>query len=97
MAMFLRIEDRLDGISNHAIWQNKIQAVFEEAAVWDIVRQRVVPPTTADELVEFTKNNAKAKKDFDGQFEGSCGSSGERKLICTSDVDNSNHSLSEYQ
>jgi hypothetical protein len=36
--------------------------MFEEAAVWDIVRQVVVPPTAADELVEFTKNNAKAKR-----------------------------------
>ena len=79
MAMFLRIEDRLDVISSYVVWKDKIQTVFEEAAVWDIVWKVVVPPTAADELVEFTKNNAKAKKDFDGQFEGSCGSSSERK------------------
>ena len=60
MAMFLRIEDKLDGISNSAIWKDKIQTVFEEAAVWDIVRQEVVPPV-AYEIVEFTSNNAKAK------------------------------------
>ena len=62
MAMFLRIEERLNGISNYAVWNDRIQIVFEEVVVSDIVRQVVVPPTTADELVEFTKNNAKAKK-----------------------------------
>jgi len=62
MAMFLRIEDRLDGISNYAIWKDIIQIVFEEGAIWDIVRQVVVPPTAIDELVEFTKTNAKEKR-----------------------------------
>ena len=60
--MFLKIEDRLDGISNYAGWKDRIQTVFEEAAVWDIVQQVVVPPTATDELAEFTKNNAKAKR-----------------------------------
>ena len=90
------IKDKLDGISNYAVWKDIIQTVFEEAAVWDIVRQEVIPPTDADELVEFTKKMQR-QKDFDGQSEGSCGSSGERKHICISDVDNSNHSLSEYR
>eukprot|EP00253_Pinus_taeda_P032436 PITA_32436 len=62
MAMFLRIEDRLDGISNYVVWKDRIQTVFEEAAVWDIVQQVVVPPTAADEHAKFTKNNAKAKR-----------------------------------
>ena len=62
MAMFLRIEDKLDGISNYAVWKDRIQTVFQEATVWDIVQQVVVPPTAADEQSEFTKNNAKAKK-----------------------------------
>ena len=60
--MFLRIKDRLDGISNYAIWKFIIQTMFEEAENWDIVRQVVVPPTAADELVEFTKNNAKTER-----------------------------------
>ena len=51
MAMFLRIEDRLDGISNYAILKDRIQTMFEEAAVWDIVWQVVVTPTVADELL----------------------------------------------
>eukprot|EP00253_Pinus_taeda_P001527 PITA_01527 len=62
MAMFLRIEVRLDGISNYVVWKHRIQTVFKEAVVWDIVRQVVVPTTATDELVEFTKNNAKEKK-----------------------------------
>eukprot|EP00253_Pinus_taeda_P032243 PITA_32243 len=61
MPMFLRIEYRLDWISNYVVWKDRIQTMFEEAAVWDIVRQVVVPPA-ADELVEFTKNNAKEKR-----------------------------------
>lgn len=52
----------MDAISNYAIWKDRIQTVFEEAAVSDIVQQVVVPPTVADELAEFTKNNAKAKR-----------------------------------
>ena len=62
MAMFVRIEDRLDGISNYAVWKDIIQTMFEEATIVDIVWQVVVPPITADELAEFTKNNAKTKR-----------------------------------
>ena len=36
--------------------------MFEEVAILNIVQQGVVHPTDADELVEFTKNNAKAKR-----------------------------------
>ena len=52
----------MDGISNYAIWKDNIQKVFEEETIWDIVRQVVVPPTVANELAEFTKSNAKAKR-----------------------------------
>ena len=62
MAMFLRIKDTLDGISNYDIWKDRIRTVFEEIEDWDIVRQVVVPPTAANELAKFTKNNAKAKR-----------------------------------
>lgn len=96
MAMLLIIEDRLDGISNYAIWKDKIQTMFEEATLWDILWQVVVPPIAADELAEFTKNNAKAKyiltdspKDHVvPQVRGN---------TCISYVDNSNYSLSKYQ
>ena len=62
MAMFLRIEEKLDGIPNYVVWKDKIQTVFEEAIVWDIVRQEVEPLTVAEELAELKKNNAKAKR-----------------------------------
>ena len=58
MAMFLGIEDILDGISNYAVWNDIIQTMFEEASIWDIVRKEFVPPTAVDELAKFTKNNA---------------------------------------
>ena len=96
MAMFLRIEDRLDGISNYAVWKDRIQTVFEEATIWDIVRQVIVLPTTADELVEFTKNNAKAKRILMDSLKDHVVPQ-LRGNTCISDVDNSNHSLSEYQ
>ena len=60
--MLLRIEDRLDGISNYVVWKDRIQTLFEEATILDIVQQGVVPPTIANELAELTKNNAKEKK-----------------------------------
>ena len=89
------VQNRVDGISNYVVWNDRIHIVFEEAIVWDIVRQVVVPPIATNELVEFTKNNAKAKRILMDNLKDHVVPQ-VRGNTCISDVDSANHSLSEY-
>ena len=37
MSLGLRVEDRLDGHTNYNVWKERMQSIFEEAEVWDIM------------------------------------------------------------
>ena len=39
MSLGLRVEDRLDGHTNYSVWKERMQSIFEEAEVWDIMVQ----------------------------------------------------------
>ena len=66
MSLGLRVEDRLDGHSNYSVWKEKMQSIFEEAEVWDIMvhtaQNPVNVPTDAVQLAAFNKKNNKGKR-----------------------------------
>eukprot|EP00253_Pinus_taeda_P013052 PITA_13052 len=61
MSLGLRVDDRLDGHTNYNVWKERMQSIFEEAEVWDIMvhttQTPVVVPTDATQLVAYNKNN----------------------------------------
>ena len=54
MSLGLRVEDRLDGNSNYSVWKDRMQSIFEEAEVQDVMvhtaQHLVVVPTDAVQL-----------------------------------------------
>ena len=66
MSLGLRVEDRLDGHTNYSVWNERMQSIFEEAKVWDIMvhttQNLVVVPTDATQLAEYNKKNNKGKR-----------------------------------
>ena len=58
----LRDQDRLDGVSNFAIWKAKILTVFEEYNIKDHIENVLVVPTDVDALKKFNENQAQAKR-----------------------------------
>eukprot|EP00253_Pinus_taeda_P032374 PITA_32374 len=66
MSLGLRVEDRLDGHTNYSVWKERMQSIFEEAEVWNIMvhttQNPVVVPTNATELAEYNKKNNKGKR-----------------------------------
>ena len=64
--MGLRVEDRLDGHINYSVWKERMQSIFEEAEVWDIMvhtaQNPVVVPTDVTQLAEYKKKNNKGKR-----------------------------------
>jgi len=66
MSLGLRVEDRLDGQTNYSIWKERMQSIFEEAEVRDMMvhttQNPVVVPTDATQLVEYNKKNNKGKR-----------------------------------
>ena len=66
MSLGLRVEDRLDGHSNYSVWKERMQSIFEEAEVWDIMvhtaQNPVVVPTDVTQLAEYKKKNNKGKR-----------------------------------
>ena len=66
MSLGLRVEDRLDGHTNYSVWKERMQSIFEEAEVWDIMvhttQTPVVVPTDATQLAAYNKKNNKGKR-----------------------------------
>eukprot|EP00253_Pinus_taeda_P007806 PITA_07806 len=66
MSLGLRVEDRLDGNINYSVWKERMQSIFEEAEVWDIMvhttQTPVVVPTDATQLAAYNKKNNKGKR-----------------------------------
>lgn len=57
MALYgLRDQDRLDGVSNFAIWKAKILTAFDEYGIWDHAENVLVVPIDADALKKFNEN-----------------------------------------
>eukprot|EP00253_Pinus_taeda_P003842 PITA_03842 len=70
MSLGLRVEDRLDGHTNYSVWKERMQSIFEEAEVWDIMvhttQNPIVVPTDATQLVDYNKNNKGKRPILDG-------------------------------
>eukprot|EP00253_Pinus_taeda_P010090 PITA_10090 len=66
MSLGLRVEDRLDGHSNYSVTKERMQSIFEEAEVWDIMmhttQNPVVVPTGATQLATYNRKNNKGKR-----------------------------------
>ena len=66
MSLGLRVEDRLDGHTNYNVWNERMQSIFEEAEVWDIMvhttQNPVVVPIDATQLAAYNKKNNKGKR-----------------------------------
>ena len=66
MSLGLRVEDRLGGHSNYSVWKERMQSIFQEAEVWDIMvhttQNPVVVPTDAIQLAEYNKKKNKDKR-----------------------------------
>lgn len=54
----LRDRDRLDGVSNFAIWKAKILIVLMEYGIRDHVKNFLVVPTNVNALNKFNENQA---------------------------------------
>eukprot|EP00253_Pinus_taeda_P026647 PITA_26647 len=65
MSLGLRVEDRLDGHTNYSVWKERMQSIFEEAKIWDIMvhttQNPVVMPTDATLLAAYNRKNNKGK------------------------------------
>ena len=57
----LRDQDRLDGVSNFAIWKARILSVLEEYDIREHAKTVVVVPADANSLQKFNENQARAK------------------------------------
>ena len=59
MSLGLRVEDRLDGHSNYNVWKERMQSIFEEEEVWDIMvhtaQHPVNVPIDAVQLATFIR------------------------------------------
>ena len=66
MSLSLRVEDRLDGHSNYSVWKERMQSIFEEVEVWDIMvhtaQNLVNVPSDPVQLANFNKKNNKSKR-----------------------------------
>ena len=62
MSLGLRYEDRLEGASNFSAWKERIALLLEENEIWNIVEKTIVIHTDATLLVEYNKNNMRAKR-----------------------------------
>eukprot|EP00253_Pinus_taeda_P020875 PITA_20875 len=66
MSLGLRVEDRLDEHNNYSVWKERMQSIFEEAKVRDImvhtIQNPVVVPTDATQLADYNKKNNKGKR-----------------------------------
>ena len=66
MSLGLRVEDRLDGHTNYSVWKERMQSIFEEAEVCDIMvhttQQHVNVPTDATQLAAYNRKNNKGKR-----------------------------------
>eukprot|EP00253_Pinus_taeda_P034881 PITA_34881 len=66
MSLGLRVVDRLDGHTNYSVWNERMQSIFEEAEVWDIMvhttQTPVVVPTAVTQLAAYNKKNNKVKR-----------------------------------
>ena len=48
------MEDRLDGHSNYNVWRERMQSIFEEGEVWDImVRTQQQPVNVPTDVVQL--------------------------------------------
>lgn len=65
MLLGLRVEDRLDGNSNYNVWKERMQSIFEEVEVWDIMVHTTQAPIVvlidATQLDDNNKKNNKGK------------------------------------
>jgi len=70
MSLGLRVEDRLDGHFNYSVWKERMQSIFEETEVWDIMvhtsQNPVVVPTNATQLTAYNKKNKGKRLILDG-------------------------------
>ena len=84
--MGLRVEDRLDGHTNYSVWKERMQSIFEEAEVWDIMvhttQQPVNVPTDPVQLAAYNRKNNKGKTLILDTNQGPLHSSCERKEKC---------------
>ena len=58
----LRDQDRLDSVSNFAIWKAKILSILEEHDVREHIENVVAVPVDANALQKLNKNQARAKR-----------------------------------
>lgn len=58
----LRFEDRLEGASNFIAWKDRVTLLLEEFELWSITKEVVTIPTDLDALIEYNRNNVKAKR-----------------------------------
>eukprot|EP00253_Pinus_taeda_P034619 PITA_34619 len=70
MSLGLRVEDMLDGHNNYNVWKERMQSIFEEAEVWDIMvhttQDPVVVLTDATQLADYNKKNKSKRLILDG-------------------------------
>ena len=56
----------MDGHTNYSVWKERMQSIFEEAEVWDIMvhtaQQPVNVPTDATLLAAYNRKNNKGKR-----------------------------------
>ena len=56
----------MDGHTNYSVWKERMQSIFEEAEVWDIMvhttQTPVVVPTDATQLAAYNRKNNKGKR-----------------------------------
>ena len=59
--IILQNSDRLDGVSNFAIWKSRILTVLEEYGIRDHAENILAVSTDVDALKKFNENQAQAK------------------------------------
>ena len=66
MVFGLRVEDRLDGVTNFSPWKARISLILEENELWGIVHNTtanpVVVPVDAVDKATFMKRDVKARR-----------------------------------
>ena len=62
MAIGLRFEDRLDGISNYNPWMARIKLVLMENKIWEFANTQISPPTDVAQLVTHNQKDMKAMR-----------------------------------
>ena len=65
MVFGLRVEDRLDGVTNFSPWKARISLILEENELWDMVHNTttnpVVVPEDATNKATFMKRDVRAR------------------------------------